>query len=527
MQLRRSISNKGLLFSAVGGIVGSGWLLGPLFAAKIAGPAAILSWIIGGLLMMIIALTYAELASALPLSGGTVRFLHFSHGTFASFTIAWLGWLASAAVPPIETMALLHYADNYWPGLMHTEQGTNVLTSMGFCVAIALIFIMSFINIMGVKLLSKTNSLIVAVKLLFPIITIATLLTLDFHVTNFTQHSFMPYGLKGILAALPAAGVIFSFIGYAPAIQLAGEAKDPQRAIPFAILGALILCIVLYVLLQISFIGALDEKTILHGWSQLSFSGESGPFAGIAMAIGAMWLTKLLFVGSFISPFGTALIYTGSTARMTFAMGKNGYLPNWLMRVNRFGVPARLILLNFLIGVILFLPFPSWQSLMGFLVSALVLAYTVGPLALGVLRKKLPDLKRPFKIKSYRITTLLGFYICNLIIFWTGWHIIASMLIATVIGYVFLLAYQLLHPNKLSLQLKGGWWLIPYLLGMGVFSALSTFGGGTGQLAFGWDFVVLAAFSAIIFWLAQRAGRQTATPMDELKAELEQAMKKH
>ena len=518
MSLQRHISNRGLLLSAVGGIVGSGWLLGPLFAAKIAGPAAILSWVIGGLLMMIIALTYAELSSMLPVPGGTVRFLQFSHGTLASFTIACLGWLASAAVPPIETMALLHYANNYMPGLMHAVHGTHVLTGEGFGIAVVLILVMSFINIMGVKLLSKTNSLVVVIKLLFPVLTIVTLLVMDFHASNFTSHGFAPFGLKGILSALPAAGVIFSFIGYAPAIQLAGEAKNPQKAIPFAILGALILCIILYVLLQTSFIGALTGKDIAHGWANINFAGESGPFAGIAVAIGAIWLSKLIFLGAFISPFGTALIYTGSTARMTYAMGQNGYLPHWLMHINRFGIPARIIGLNFLIGVILFLPFPTWQSMMSFLVSALVLAYTVGPLALGVLRHKLPDATRPFKVKCYKGVTMLGFYICNLIVFWTGWHILSYMLIAIGLGYVFLILYMLTpHGRGIDLQLKGGWWLVPYLACMGILSKLGSFGGGANWIGFGWDFVAIAIFSLVFYFISQHAGLRTETQLDEFR----------
>ena len=91
MPLKRSIGTMGLLFAAVGGIVGSGWLFGPYYAAQFAGPAAILSWVIGGALMMVIAMTFAELSSTFPLAGGTVRFLALSHGTMVSFSMGWIG----------------------------------------------------------------------------------------------------------------------------------------------------------------------------------------------------------------------------------------------------------------------------------------------------------------------------------------------------------------------------------------------------------------------------------------------------
>ena len=507
MELKRSIGTIGLLFSAIGGIVGSGWLLGPFLVAQFAGPAAILSWVIGGLLMMVIALTYAELSSMLPIAGGTIRFLQFSHGTLAGYTIGWMAWIASAAVAPIETMALLHYAEGYLPWVMHKVAGVHVLTTPGLMFAAVLLFAMCVINIVGVKILSKTNNLVVTLKLLVPTLTFLVLVSMSFHSSNFHSAGFMPMGIKGVLAALPSAGVIFSFIGYSPAIQLAGEAKNPQRAIPFAILGALVMCIVLYTLLQVAFIGAVNPASFAHGWQHLSFSGDAGPFAGIAVALGAIWLSKILFIDAALSPFGTALIYTGSTARMTYAMGKNGYLPHSLMKMNRFGIPARIILLNFVIGLVLFLPFPSWQSMMSFLVSALVLAYTVGPLALGVLRKQIPQQKRPFKVPVHVAITLVGFYICNLIIFWTGWKIVSSMLVAIVIGYIVLALYRLTKSGRaLALDIQHGWWLPIYLGCMGLLSYLGSFGGGKNFIVFGWDFVAIAGLSLVFFFISQKAG---------------------
>ena len=82
---KRSIGKISLLFTAIGGIIGSGWLFGPYYASQVAGPASLLSWVIGGVLMMLIALTFAELSAMLPLVGGVARFSHFSHGTFVQF----------------------------------------------------------------------------------------------------------------------------------------------------------------------------------------------------------------------------------------------------------------------------------------------------------------------------------------------------------------------------------------------------------------------------------------------------------
>lgn len=503
MHLKRSIGTWGLLFAALGGMIGSGWLFGPFYAAQFAGPASVLSWVIGGCLMMVIAMTFAELSSTFPLAGGTVRFLQLSHGPLVSFTMAWIGWISAAAVAPIETMALIQYASNYIPDLMTKVQGTHVLTLLGVFIAGALMLVMCFVNVMGAKFLARTNTTVAIFKVLIPVLTIIVLFSIDFHPGNFTAQGFNPSGIKAILTALPTAGVIFSFIGYSPAIQLAGEAKTPQRSIPIAIIGALLISICLYVLLQTSFIGAVQTKDFMHGWGHLSFTGDTGPFAGIAVAIGVGWLAFILFIDAAISPFGTALIYTAATARIGYAMGENGYLPNPLMKMNRFGIPHRIILLNFIIGVFLLMPFPSWQRLVGFLVASLVFSYAVGPLALPVLRKTLPSQPRPFRVPMPKLMCILAFYICNLIIYWSKWVIVSKMLVAMVIGYVVLIIFkQTKQGKKLNLEWHKAWWIFIYVGLLGLISYFGAFG-GKNMITFGWDFVVIGVMTWLVFELSQ------------------------
>lgn len=511
MELKRSVGRFGLLLFAVGGIVGSGWLFGPFFAAKLAGPAAILAWCLGGFLMMFIALTFSELAAMYPVAGGSIRFLQISHGTLVSFTFAWIGWISSVAVAPIETLALLQYASHYLPWLMYVKNGAHLLTGQGMIVAAFLMGVMCFINIIGVKILSKSNSLLVSFKLLIPIITLVILLAVDFHPGNFTLHGFAPEGFQGILSALPAAGIIFSFIGYSPAIQLAGETKDPQSAIPFAIIGALLICIVLYFLLQTSFIGALTPESFAKGWTHLHFAGDAGPFIGLMTFIGFAWFVKILYLDAFVSPFGTGLIYSGSTARMAYAMGKNGYMPNFFMKINVLGVPGRLILLNYFLGLLLFLPFPTWQTMMSFLVSALVFAYAVGPLALVVLRKIEPEKARPFRLPKAKLMAFLAFYVCNLILLWTGWAVVSKMLIAVIVGYAVLIIYRRYDnpENKLPMEWHNCFWLFAYLALIAIVSYCSTFGDGHGYIKFGWDFLAVLIESLIIFFWSYASGCKT------------------
>lgn len=506
----RQIGTLALLMIGVGSIIGSGWLFGSFFAVKIAGPAAIFSWGIAAVLMMVVALIFAELSSAFPMMGGSVRFMQLSHGSLASFGIAWIAWVASIAVTPIEVIAMLHYANNYLPGLMHKVGAVEVLTLRGFEVAAGLMFLLSIINVLGVQFLAKTNTIITFFKLIVPILTVIVLLSVDFHINNFVSQGFSPFGFKSLLMALPAAGIVFSFIGFNSAVQLATEVKNPQRSLPIAILGALGICAVLYMAIQIAFIGALPAADFSQGWQNLSFTHDSGPFAGIALAIGMGWLAVTLYVDAIISPFGTGLVYAGNSVRLGYAMGKNNYFFSWFMPLNHRGIPWRIVWLNYGISLILLLPFPTWQRLVGFLVSSFVLSYSAAPLSLVVLRKIYPDHPRPFRLSAPYWIGLLGFYICNLIFYWVGWDIILKTFVVMMIGYLMLFLFRFTESGKdLDLKWSSSWWFFLYIGCMVMISYSGAFG-GLNAIPFGWDFLVIAGVSWIIYQLAIRCGFKRA-----------------
>lgn len=510
MKFHRSIGSVGLLLSAVGGIVGSGWLFGPLYAAQVAGPAAILSWIIGGILMIIIGFTFAELAAAFPVAGGMVHFAELSHGPLMSFTIGWTVWLSSVVVAPVETLALVQYAANYIPGLVVPADQSHVLTAKGIIASAIVMFIMCYFNFYGAKFFSRFSTGMVFIKLIVPILTVITLLSIDFHPSNFQiAGGFMPYGWEGVMAALPLGGIIFSFIGYSPAIQMAGEAKNPQYAIPLAILGSLVCCMVLYFMLQFAFVGALPHEFLSQGWSKLHFSNDNGPFAGILLSLGAIWLVFIIYIDAIVSPFGTGFIYTGSTARVNYAMSQVGIFPHFMQHLNKRGVPMKAVMANFVIGLILFLPFPGWQSMVSFIISCFVISYSIGPIALITLRRSYADHPRPFKMPYAELIAPLAFYICNLLIYWTGWQTVSRLLIALAIGLaIFVIRYPKLKSQQPNLHISRAFWLIVYFVGLGVLSYLGSFGQGKSILTFGADFIVIAIFSIFIYLLAIRSARR-------------------
>ncbi len=139
--MRRDVGLVGLTFASLGSIIGSGWLFGALFAAQAAGPAALVSWGLGGLAVILLALIHAELGSMYPVAGGSARFPHFSHGSIVGFAIGWIAWIGAVTTAPIEVEAALQYATHYAGWLTWQSGDTTVLTVYGYGVAAVLMLV--------------------------------------------------------------------------------------------------------------------------------------------------------------------------------------------------------------------------------------------------------------------------------------------------------------------------------------------------------------------------------------------------
>src|SRR5205085_12472770 len=149
--LVRRFTPLNLLMLSINGMIGSAWLFAPLYAARIAGPAALIAWIIGGTATVIIALTFAELSVLFPVTGGTAQIPQLSHGTFTSFILSWTAWLSALTMAPIEVQAVLQYASTYFISLTHSINGIPVLTGIGFMWATLLMLSFCFINVASFK----------------------------------------------------------------------------------------------------------------------------------------------------------------------------------------------------------------------------------------------------------------------------------------------------------------------------------------------------------------------------------------
>ena len=132
---KRGVGSWGLLFSSVSAMIGSGWLMTVFFVSKLAGPAAILCWIIGAIMISIIALTYSEVASLIPVSGASTRLPQITHGTFISLFFGWITWINLMTAPAIITQAMLQYISNFVPALVTSHGDSHTLSIYGILAA--------------------------------------------------------------------------------------------------------------------------------------------------------------------------------------------------------------------------------------------------------------------------------------------------------------------------------------------------------------------------------------------------------
>jgi amino acid transporter len=514
-KLKRDMGIVSLLFAGVGSIIGSGWLFGALNAAKIAGPSSVLSWLIGAVMILLIGLCFAELGPMIPVSGGVVRFPHLSFGSFASYTLGWITWIAAATVAPIEVEGALTYATKWAPlTTAHTDSGTHTLTGLGYVVAVLAMAFFVVINYYGIRWFARLNNVLVGWKLFIILLVVVTFMVTAFHPHNFnaTEYGagggFAPGGAKGIFTAIATAGITFSFIGFRQGIELAGETDNPKRNVPIAIIGSVLITGLIYVLLEAAFIGAVPHGDLAasHGWIGLSYANDFGPLAAISSAIGLGWLAWTLYVDAVISPGDTGMIYTTVTARISYAMGRNGNAPASLTRTTDSGAPLVSLVVAFVIGLIVFLPFPSWQQLVGFITSATVLSFGVGPLVLSAMRRQLPDLNRPFKLPGGDIIPFLALYSSNLIVFWAGWTTNWKLFVTILLGLVLLPVFHLLAKGSApKLDFRSGWWVVLWLAMLAVQSWTGVFDGGLGYIGLGLGFLTNLVITAVTFVLALKA----------------------
>lgn len=424
-KLRKALTLQDLFFMSMGAIIGSGWLFGTLKGSYLTGPSAFIGWVVGGIIILFIALVYAEISGAIPRSGSIVRYPHLSHGGYTGFILGWAYLLSAVTVPPIEAEAAVTYSDTYIHGLV---SNSGVLTGTGILYALGLMIVFFFLNYVGIKFLGKFNTVVTWWKFIIPSLTFIFLF-FAFKGSNFTAYGgFTPLGLPAMFFTIPT--FTFAYLGFRQALEYGGEAKRPQRDIPRATIYSIVVATALYTLLQLSFTGAINWSAagVNPGdWVGLKTSGtlSLAPYywalkdTGIAF-FGAF--ASVLLIDAWTSPVGTGWIYSGTGTRTFYGLATDGYFPKFFMKIKESTrIPVFSLIAAIVMGAVFFAPFPSWYLLVDFIVGTSVFTYVLGPTALHIYRKYAPNIHRPFRLPAASVFAPLGFVGGSLIIYWSGY----------------------------------------------------------------------------------------------------------
>ena len=491
------------------------------------------------MIIILLALVHAELGAMFPESGGTGRFPHYAFGSLAGATFGWFSYVQAATIAPIEVLAAIEYLStaSWASGLYHPSTGT--LSPSGVLVAIVMMLLFVTVNLLGIRWLSRANSIITVWKVAIPIATIAILMTTHFHPGNFTAAGgFFVHGSPGpaesILRAITGGGIVFSLMGFEGALQIGGESSDPARDLPRAVIGAALLCTVIYVGAQVAFIGALEPATLLHygTWTGLAADTQlaQAPFFALTAMLGLVWLSTLLRVDAVISPSGTGLLYLTSASRLSFGLSRSGYIPKvFLVEEHRTRVPILGVLLSAGLGLLFLLPFPSWSKLVSVVTGAAVLMYAGAPLALGALRRSQPDAHRSYRLPLAGLLAPLAFVAATLIVYWAGWQTISTLMLVLLLGFGLMALARVLRLDEdpPRIEWMAGWWLFPYLGGISLLSYLGNFGpggilggvgpfhdvlvGGQGRIPLWVDMGVVTVFSLAVYAGAMAQSRRSTS----------------
>ena len=541
--LRRSVGFYGLMFISLGSIIGSGWLLGALNAAKVAGPASILSWLLAACMLSLLALTYAELGATYPVAGGSARFSYYSHGPIAGFTAGWIGWLQAVFIAPIEVLAVITYVNSvgwvnqHFNMINKIGDSAGLLNGRGLVVAVILMLLFTTMNLAGAKFLSDSNVIVVIWKTAVPLVAVVYVAALQFNLANFhAGGGFMPFGFHGVFAAL-TGGVVFALQGFEQAVQLAGEARNPKRDLSRAILLAMVIGAVLYSSLQVVMIGGLEPANIASGWAKPLGTDPSdyGAWCTLALAVGAGWLAKVLIIDAVISPAGTGIVYVATTARLSYALGEEREMPTTLTNTNKKGVPVVSIVLASAIGTIALGPFKSWSSLVNVITGATAMMYAFAPVSLAALHKVDGARPRSYRAPAPRVLLPAAFCSANLIVYWGGFDTTWKLVCAIGLGLALFAAGAWYRRTGAHAMIRNACWIAPWLGGQVLLGFLGRYGASARNILPSWVdlFVVIAFALAIFYWAVnltldqQQASKAIAKDSDQLSSDTRPAEQGH
>lgn len=471
VQLKKNISTFSLMMTGVSTIIGSGWLLGTQKIAEIAGPAGLISWVIGACIAMLVAFFYLEIGSAYPSAGGIGYYSHVTHGRLCGFLTSWINWLSIMAVPPIEAQGIIQYLSNLGPkfALLY-DPASHFLTLPGIICAIALMIAFMLINYWSVQFFIKFNNFFTILKVFIPIATILFLCYHGLNFQNFTSHpgSFMPYGWSSIFVSVISCGVVMSFNGFQSPLNFSEEIRSPKRMLPVAVIGAILIAFVIYFFLQIVFVGSLSPNMIAVGWQNINFRS---PYVDLLMLANMQLLVISVYIGAVISPAACGTTFLASSSRILYSLAAQHHLPKYLTMLHpQYQNPRNAVVTSTLIGCIILFVFKGWYDLVAVISVIHIFSYIPAGVVTLANRYKNPNSLSAgqFSLPFAHLLAPVLLFVLSILLFYAAWPLTIKMLGLLIPGLVFYFYYEFTYyrDNKFMPALKGASWIIIYLAGI-------------------------------------------------------------
>ncbi len=464
--MNKKMSKMQLILMSTGGMIGSGWLFSPFYGYQTAGIGVLYSWGITALITLMIGLSFAQICATFPIVGGIYRFMSLTHPKSMASTFLILGWLSYVVYLPLEAQAVVQYLGFWVPSLLVKVSHQVELSWRGIALAMLIIFGITGFNTLLITRVARLNNVVSFWKIAIPIL-VALIIILSFgHFSTLASpQNKVNFSFENVLLAVTSSGLAFAFSGFQNGLILANQVKEPSKALPYSLFAPILVGLVLYALLSLSYLSCLDPQ------HPLSLTGTAAPLLALVALFGLNWLFTILFIDAILAPLGTTNVYIAVTSRILYSVGKELAPNSALTKVNPHGAPIVALWINAMIGVIFLFPFPTWKQLVNFLSSIVVFAYLAGPVSVLVLMKKQPQLLYKFKLPYPNVIGYLGFICCTWLIYWSGFN---NLLYLCVTLTLIVLGYYAFNAKAENLKttLNKNWYLLVYLFGLTLISFL-------------------------------------------------------
>ncbi|WP_276929872.1 APC family permease [Ferroplasma acidiphilum] len=475
-RLKKDLTFNQMLMVGLVGAFGNGALFGTVAMITIAGPEAILAFILGAAIYSLIGLTYMELGVTYPEAGGPTRYSIYTHGRWTNIINAMSDIIWYLFIPPVEVISIIA-GINYFDPIFLASSGAP--TYIGVALGLALMLGLIPFNYYGIKQFGKSSLYTGAVKIFFYLSMSLGLVFFAFDYANFYKYGFAPYGVAiPLFSIMPYAMYDFGAIRVIP--DLAEETNNRSK-MPRAIGMVLLFETLIYISVAFaitmgtnwSLIGVipgnfLGVQAAFHGNNPFFLLSKPFPFVFIAAVITGV-----------LTPFVTGYIYLGSGTRVLFSMGRSGYVSNKLKNIeSKHSIPLWSLIVFAVVGVVLVFvtaPVPSIYTFIDDATAAGYIGLITNPIALMVTRRQ-GITKKKDMVRGMSIIAPLATAGSALIVFWTGWPSEPYAVILIAAGAVLFGAL-----SKVKIGAKNALWYV-FFIGFATFMVATSHDGLTSAV---------------------------------------------